>query len=233
MSQIIKSNDQYILFDPNYCSSDECAEIFSVDSVPDKVSKTGRGEAIFFRYGAYEMVAKHYLRGGLLSHFVHDQYFACDVEATRAFKEWHLLGKMRALGLPVPKPVAARVLIQGCFYRADLVTEKINLAKTLAEKLTEVSLGYEAWQAVGVLIKRFHQLGVYHADLNANNIIINEQQELFLLDFDKGQIKLGEAWKINNIERLLRSLLKGKKKETQFNFEMTDWQQLLKGYSAT
>ncbi len=233
MSQIIKSNGQYILFDPNYCSSDECAEIFSVDSVPDKVSKAGRGEAIFFRYGAYEMVAKHYLRGGLLSHFVHDQYFACDVEATRAFKEWHLLGRMRALGLPVPKPVAARVLIQGCFYRADLVTEKINLAKTLAEKLTEVSLGHEAWQAVGVLIKRFHQLGVYHADLNANNIIINEQQELFLLDFDKGQIKLGEIWKINNIERLLRSLLKGKKKEAQFNFEMTDWQQLLKGYSAT
>lgn len=231
MGQTVKLNDQYILFDPNYCSADECGEIFQADSAIDSANKLKRGEARFFRYGPHELVAKHYRRGGMLSRLVHDQYFACHVEATRAFKEWHLLEKMRTLGLSVPKPVAACVSMQGCTYRADLVTEKIDGAKTIAEKLRESNFDNETWMSIGAFIKRFHRLGVYHADLNASNMLINTQSDLFMLDFDKGRIKGGEGWKIDNIDRLLRSLLKYKRKENTFNFGKENWQQLLKGYT--
>jgi len=237
MSQVIQSGNQYILFDEAYLASENCAKFFAAgfnnDLNIDNIDRQGRGEAKFVRYEDHSLVVKHYLRGGLLARFIHDRYYGCNAEITRAFREWHLLAMMRKKGLPVPQPIAARVVIKQCFYRADLVTVQIENAKTLAQHLFESALVSDQWQAIGACIKHFHQQGVYHADLNASNILINQQQELFVLDFDKGAIKSGELWKLDNIERLQRSLLKFKQKTPNFHFEFDNWRQLIQGYIAT
>ncbi|MBL4852079.1 MAG: 3-deoxy-D-manno-octulosonic acid kinase [Gammaproteobacteria bacterium] len=237
MSQVIQSGNQYILFNEAYLTSEDCVKFFasgfSNNQNIDSVNSQGRGEVQFFRCEDHSLVAKHYLRGGLLSHIVHDQYYGCKPETTRAFREWRLLAMMREKGLPVPVPVVAHVAIKHCCYRADLITVQIEAAKTLAQYLTQLPLNLEAWQAVGVCIKRFHRANIFHADLNANNILINQQQELFVLDFDKGAIKSGELWKLDNIERLKRSLLKFKRKTPNFHFEFDHWRQLIRGYIAS
>ena len=230
MSQLVQFDNQYILFDGAYLTGESCAQLFASDSAIASVNTQGRGEARFFRCGEYAVVGKHYLRGGLLARFIQDRYFGCNAEATRAFKEWRLLSILRGKGLPVPAPVAARVVIKRCFYQADLVTLQISNARTLAEYLSESSLGHDAWRAIGACIKRFHQYGVYHADLNATNILINQQQELFVLDFDKGAIKSGELWKVDNLERLRRSLQKFKQKKLVLHFNDDDWRQLIQAY---
>jgi len=234
VNQVIQSSNQYILFDPAFLADDDSAKLFFTDMNDDasdeSADKPGRGEARFFQCGPHALVVKHYLRGGWLARFVRDQYYGCDAEVTRAFREWRLLATMREKGLPVPKPVAARVVMKHCFYRADLVTLQIQDARTLSQYLSEAGFKQEGWQAIGECIKRFHRHGVYHADLNASNILINQQQELFVLDFDKGAIKMGDLWKIDNLDRLKRSLLKYKKKNTDFGFVSSDWAQLMSGY---
>ncbi len=230
MSQVIQSLGQYILFDEAYMSGEDCTQLFATGLVADSMTRQKRGCGSFFQYGKHFLVAKYYLRGGVLARFVRDRYFGCHAEATRAFKEWRLLATMRSKGLPVPDPVAARVVIKACFYQASLVTVQIDNAKTLAEYLSDSSLERDGWQAIGVCIKRFHTHGVYHADLNASNILINQRQELFILDFDKGAIKTGEAWKVNNLERLQRSLHKLKRKNPAFDFNQDDWNHLIQAY---
>ena len=55
------------------------------------------------------MVHKHYLRGGLVSKLIFDQYLWLNLELTRSFVEFRALEEMSQLGLPVPRPIAARV----------------------------------------------------------------------------------------------------------------------------
>jgi 3-deoxy-D-manno-octulosonic acid kinase len=65
------------------------------------------------------------------------------------------------------------------------------------------------WQAVGATVARFHRAGVMHADLNAQNILLDDQFGVFLVDFDKSRkMPADQSWQKANLERLNRSLLK-------------------------
>jgi len=83
------------------------------------------------------------------------------------------------------------------------------------------------------VIRQFHDAGVYHDDLNAHNILLAEDM-IYLIDFDKGDIRQGKSWKKKNLARLLRSLHKEQGKASQvqktFAFSNQNWEQLLKGY---
>ncbi len=96
--------------------------------------------------------------------------------------------------------------------------------------MIEAPLDIKIWQKVGLMIRQFHQHQIYHADLNARNILI-EGDKTFLIDFDQSSIKMGESWKPKTLERLKRSLLKIKKQQTSFYFDENEWLILLKQYS--
>ncbi|OWT56289.1 hypothetical protein CEY11_19750 [Candidimonas nitroreducens] len=54
-----------------------------------------------------------------------------------------------------------------------------------------------------------HQAGVWHADLNAYNILLDRQGAAWLIDFDRGRRgKLTPRQRRDNLLRLRRSLLK-------------------------
>ncbi len=160
-----------------------------------------------------------------------DQYLGFDIEKSRAFREWRLLKKMRQLGLPVPDAVAAHVDKKMFYYRADLITEKIANSKTLADVLEKNAISAELWKKVGACIKSFHQHDIYHADLNARNILLNDSGDVYLIDFDNSYIRVNSAsWKMQNLARLKRSLLKFKKNVTGFNFSEDNWSELLAAY---
>jgi 3-deoxy-D-manno-octulosonic acid kinase len=52
---------------------------------------------------------------------------------TRAYIEFVGLKTMLDLGLSVPKPVAARIVRQGIFYKAELITQEIEDATTFGK----------------------------------------------------------------------------------------------------
>lgn len=191
----------------------------------------GRGTAWFLRQENSEWVLRHYRRGGLVAKLLGDRYLWTGLEQTRAWREWLLLEAMSQAGLPVPQPLATRVRRQGLFYTADLLTVKIPATQSLTHCLEQGSLDKTSWQNIGQTIARFHQVGIYHADLNANNILLDEQQRVFIIDFDRGEKRSSGAWEKANLDRLLRSLHKQQGLAGgQFHFSDSDWQALNAAY---
>jgi len=167
----------------------------------------------------------------MIASLLGDRYFGFNVEHTRSFREFRLLHRLQALELPAPVPVAASAERAGLVFRAALVTKEISGATTLADHLMQTKLDDDLWQAVGSCIRRFHNQDVYHADLNARNILLSSDR-IYLIDFDKGAFRyLGESWKAANLARLKRSLLKFRSLHRNFYFNEEDWKQLLQGYT--
>jgi 3-deoxy-D-manno-octulosonic acid kinase len=121
----------------------------------------------------------------------------------------------------------------GLFHRADLVTVRIDDSETLADALLSRPLDQDQWQAVGRCIRRFHDHNIWHADLNARNILLDHSGAVYLIDFDRGRFRYaGETWKAANLARLQRSLRKFQSQHQVFNYSAADWQALLAGYSG-
>ena len=51
------------------------------------------------------------------------------------------------------------------------------------------ALSILTWIAIGRCIRRFHDLGVCHADLNAHNMLLNEDAKVYMIDFDQCQLR--------------------------------------------
>jgi len=156
---------------------------------------------------AGEWVLRHYRRGGLPAKLVSDLYLWPGLALTRPWREWQLLSELHALGLPVPRPVAARVTRAFLGYRGDLITRRIPAARSLAELIRDRA-GIP-WREIGACIRRFHAAGVWHADLNAHNILVDQETAVWLIDFDRGERRRpAPGWQQANLERLSRSLRK-------------------------
>ena len=110
---------------------------------------------------------------------------------------------------------------------------RIPRTQTLSQHLLQKPLAAKAWIAVGACLGRFHAAGVYHADLNASNILLGEGQSVFLIDFDRGALRPPGRWQNINLSRLLRSLKKFKRRSEVFHFTPEDWARLLEGYRAS
>jgi len=192
----------------------------------------GRGAACIFRYQDKAFVLRHFRRGGLIAKLSDDRYLWSGLDKSRAWREWYLLADMFAQGLPVPRPVAARVRRHGLFYSADLVTLCLPDVTPFADLLMQRAMIEAQWRLVGATIKRFHQAGIYHADLNGRNILLDQSGQVFVIDFDKGERRTADSrWQQANLERLRRSLNKFKNSELQFWFDEQCWQWLLAGYA--
>ena len=195
-------------------------------------SASGRGTTWFVRAGALALVLRHYRRGGLIARLSADRYFWLGLARTRAWAEWGLLARLRALGLPVPRPVAARVIRGGLGYRADILVERLEGCEPLAERLQRGPAGPELWQQVGRCIRRFHDAGVYHHDLNASNILLAPDGQVYLIDFDRGRLRRPGGWRAQNIARLHRSLAKFAARPASFHFDAAGWEALRRGYGG-
>jgi 3-deoxy-D-manno-octulosonic acid kinase len=191
----------------------------------------GRGTTWFVRHAGGELALRHYRRGGLLGPWLGDRYLWLGLARSRAFREWHLLATLHARGLPVPQPVAARVRRRGLCYTADLLTRRLPATESLAERLRREPLGRRDWDAIGACLARFHAAGVWHADLNAHNVLLGRGR-VFLLDFDRGRLRAPGSWRLDNLARLKRSLEKLARAAGRFHFVAADWAALLAGYEA-
>ena len=176
----------------------------------DRVRGTasGRGSVTFVEANDETWVLRHYHRGGIMARLSDDVYVWQGIERSRAFREWRLLSTLFERGLPVPRPIAARVFRHGITYTADILTVYIENTRSVDAMLhAGESLG-DHWQVIGRTVRRFHDEGVDHSDLNVRNILLDGQGRVFLIDFDKGCQRGAGSWKKGNLQRLQRSLRK-------------------------
>jgi 3-deoxy-D-manno-octulosonic acid kinase len=168
----------------------------------------GRGSVQFIEHDGQSWVLRRYLRGGLAANFASDRYLFTGEERTRSFHELRLLAELHARGLPVPAPVAARYVRAGLGYGAELITERLQGARPLSEVLAAGQMDDARWAAIGRCLRHFHDAGVQHADLNTHNIMLGENREVWLLDFDRGRLRRPGGWSGRVLERLRRSIAK-------------------------
>jgi 3-deoxy-D-manno-octulosonic acid kinase len=194
----------------------------------------GRGGVFIMVTPVGECVLRHYRRGGRMAALMGDRYLWTGAERSRPFAEFRLLAEIARLGLPAPAVVAARYGRRGLFYNADLITRRIADAPTLAECLAEGRLDGELAEEVGALVARFHRAGIWHADLNAHNVLV-APNALYLIDFDRGRLRApAVAWQQANLQRLRRSLVKlGAAGQGDAAFDEGIWQPLLYRYQRT
>ena len=191
----------------------------------------GRGGVAVIHTPAGECVLRHYRRGGLVARWLGDRYVWTGMDRTRSIREFRLLQAMSRLRLPVPQAVAARYVRIGPHYRADLITRRLADTHTLAQGLAQGDLDAELAREVGALVGRFHRAGVWHADLNAHNVLI-APAGLYLVDFDRGRMRVPEqGWRTANLQRLRRSLFK--LGAAQATFDQLIWSPLMDGYERT
>jgi 3-deoxy-D-manno-octulosonic acid kinase len=194
----------------------------------------GRGGVAVIDTPVGECVLRHYRRGGAVAVLMGDRYLWTGASRTRCFAEFRLLQALCRLGLPVPEPVAVRYRRRGLWYSADLITRRIARAETVADRVTVASIGRELAEEVGALVARFHREGVWHADLNAHNILI-AADGLYLIDFDRGRLRTpAQGWRLANLQRLRRSLIKlGGSDGREEAFDRDVWASVLRGYERT
>jgi len=191
----------------------------------------GRGTTFFVQHQGMDFVLRHYQRGGLISRISNDKYLWLGLKFSRPWREWRILETMLSKGLPVPAPAAIKVERVGLSYSADIMMHRIPHTRTLMSFLMQEALAEGYWIAIGSMVRRFHEEGVHHSDLNASNILLDDGGRCFLIDFDRcGFRKIKLKWQKENLLRLKRSLNKALKNEDVFYFSDMNWRSLLRGY---
>lgn len=193
----------------------------------------GRGATVRFESEGRTLILRHYRRGGMASRFVDDQYLRVGLRRSRPWRELALLTRLEAGGMPVPPPVAARLVIGhplSPWYRGDLITGYVHGTATLAQALRAGTIDESIWHAIGVTIARFHDAGVDHADLNAHNVLLDEAGRVYLIDFDRARLRVRGGWRRRNLARLRRSLDKLGGVIPDTSFGPSQWRRLLAGY---
>jgi 3-deoxy-D-manno-octulosonic acid kinase len=190
----------------------------------------GRGKVLFLETAFGAAVLRQYLRGGWAAMVSRDRYLFSGFETSRPVLEYKVLEQLAAAGLPVPEPLAAMCVRDGRFYSGWLMTRRIMGVTPLADLIESHRGDQELWQKTGACIRRFHDFGLVHADLNARNILVDEGGRVFLIDFDRARLIKGQSRAFQrNLQRLHRSLRKFWPKPHMRQLESC-WMQLLAGY---
>jgi len=112
------------------------------------------------------------------------------------------------------------------------MTERIMDTTPLADLLEANCPDHNTWAAIGACIRRFHAAGIWHADLNVRNILLDGDARVFLIDFDRARFSPGEEVDgKGNLKRLKRSLAKLWPQTEQSAMEEA-WKNLMAGYDV-
>lgn len=207
----VGSAREAILFDPVRAAQADAAWLRPAHwgQGQEAADRGGRGSVWLVRGDFGEGVLRHFRRGGLVARVNADRYLWTGEEETRSFREFRLLAELRRRGLPVPAPLVAGYRRDRLSYRADLLTSLIPQAQTLAQRLAGAFPDTATWRAIGATLARFHAHGAYHADLNAHNVMLDVEGAVWLIDFDRGELRApARRWQQDNLIRLQRSLSK-------------------------
>jgi 3-deoxy-D-manno-octulosonic acid kinase len=182
----------------------------SMDVAGGRVVVRARAAPVPGPDGRARWVCRHYRRGGWVARVLGDRYAAVGTE--RPFRELIASVAARARGVRTPAVVAGAAYRAGLVYRADLVTEEVPDAPSLADWLRAPrdrppveDLLLRAGRLVGAL----ERARVLHADANAGNVLMAREGPAWVVDLDRAAVLAPDARVPHRMRaRLERSLRK-------------------------
>ena len=231
-AQMLTDGDRVVIYDAARLPAPPPSWFTPEHWLQRSVLDRGRGATFALQADFGDAVLRRYRRGGAVARVLKDSYVWTGVAQSRPIREFRLLAAAVALGLPVPRPLAAEVRRRGAFYSGDLLMARIDAAQTLSTLLTD-SADWQSldWSAIGATIGRIHAQGFEHADLNAHNLLLDVGNHVWLIDWDRGRRRAAGAWVEPVLARLQRSLRKLFGSRVDAQDARTAWQALLDAHA--
>lgn len=165
-------------------SLDQLIDLFQSPLTGENAMLEGRAPARFAVLPeADSIVVKAYKRGGLISWINKDRYLK--IGRLRSQREFYFLMAAKKAGVRVPEPVAY-ASTGSLLYKAWLITKQIKghssfarLCKRDPEKA--MTLIPKISRNINRLIKN----RIHHVDLHPGNILLDGDNTIFIIDFDK------------------------------------------------
>lgn len=157
-------------------------------SRPDAEVFHGRGETYAVRLGPADAVVRHARRGGVPALFSEDWFLG----APRFLHELLMARALANAGIATPPVLAGVAYRAGPGYRADVATARApgrDLATILFGPAAPEGAARTALLAsVGRAVRRLHEVGYIHPDLQLRNVLVSEGEgaapAVTLLDVD-------------------------------------------------
>jgi len=176
----------------------------------DKRAGTGRGPMVRLEIGGLAAIGKRALHGGLAGRLLGGLYLG----AGRALAQVEAAERLSRSGIPTPE-----ILAVGWQSALLLFTKQAIVTRAVpgAENLYEAARHDAPWRrrrailaASADLIRRMHDAGFLHADLNVANLILGGGpggDRVFVVDLDRGRFeaRLTKRQRFANLARLQRS----------------------------
>jgi 3-deoxy-D-manno-octulosonic acid kinase len=142
------------------------------------------------------VVIKQFMRGGTMRFILKNRYLKFG--KTRSRVEFESMSKLRQLGIRAPEPVA--YAYRGFpLYFAWLVTREIINSCTLAElSCQDIGRASHIMDSVIEQIDRLVECRFIHVDLHPGNILVDSDDNIYIIDFDRGHIYRGSETKLRN-----------------------------------
>lgn len=113
------------------------------------------------------------------------------------------------------------------------MTVWLDGTRPLPRALAERAMTAGEWAAVGKALRRMHDAGVYHADLNAHNLLLGNDGRVYLVDFDRARRRTqAPGWRRANLDRLQHSLDKLYAAGALPHYAARDWALMLEAYDG-
>ena len=178
----------------------------SLDGDPIEVG-AGRGLVSRVQLGPFTALVRTYRRGGLFGSVLPDVFTRAD----RALAEVEALERLAALGLS-PRPLMLEIH-GGMFVRLRIAVEEVEGAANLLEAARAgASIDAGLARRIGNVVRRMHEAGVSHRDLNVGNILVRgvgAAAQIFVVDLDGARLfddPVPPSRRSAEILRLCRSL---------------------------
>lgn len=169
-AQVVEAEANYFnskLFDPT-----------TYGEQAQRVSDGGRNAAWYIQTPIGAAVLRHYQRGGLMARVSRDRYLFSGEAKVRSFQEFRVMNYLAQCGVPVPPALGAFYQRQGLGVRMALITQCVPHSQSLSRVVQAVLEGQlsqkqfaQYAQEVAAAIAQMHDAGIWHADLNAFNIL--------------------------------------------------------------
>ncbi len=181
-----------------------------------RAPKRGRGSvpSVSLRRDAH-VILRRYQHGGLLGGLTGSLYLG----PGRALDELHVTARAEALGAPVPHVLCLALWpAAGPFWSALIGTREERNARDLLEALlaaSDAGARRALLREVGAAVRKLHDAGVDHRDLQLHNILVVEDggaRRIVVVDLDKAVYHsrgaLSPRLRARNLGRLTRSAVK-------------------------
>ncbi|NUN50486.1 MAG: hypothetical protein HUU15_16860 [Candidatus Brocadiae bacterium] len=156
------------------------------------------------------LILRRCRRGGALGAWLGDRHLS----PRRAMEEMTVSERLLRDGVGVAEVVGVRAEKHGLAWRLDVVTRKIEDATPLRDLLPRAPVA-----AVARAVRRMHDAGLRHADLNLQNILVTRAGDVRIIDLAGSRVlrPLPESARLDNLARLYRSLVKQRLPHSAFS----------------